>query len=406
MIFIVKYRTMMNKQPFEDLIKNLKESGKYRVFNDIVRENGKFPSAIWYGPYNIKNIVNWCSNDYLGMGQHKVVLDAMHTALDHTGSGSGGTRNIGGTSHYHVALEHELATLHKKEKAVLFSSAYVANEWTLIALAKIIPNIEYISDSNNHNSIIVGISHSRAKKVVFKHNDLEDLEQKLKISFAQGNIPCVVFESVYSMDGDVGRIKEICNLAIKYKAITYIDEVHAVGLYGATGGGKVEELALEHKIDIVNGTLGKAFGVQGGYIACDKIVADAIRSVAAGFIFTTSMSPVSCAGAPAAIKYLKDHNEIREKHQERARKLKHRLGVAGIEVMACATEHIVPVLVGDAKKAKAMSDALLNDHNIYVQPINYPTVDVGTERLRFAPTPFHDDGMIEDLIKALVAVRQ
>jgi 5-aminolevulinate synthase len=335
------------------------------------------------------------------MGQHKVVLDAMHTALDHTGSGSGGTRNIGGTSHYHVALEHELASLHKKEKAVLFSSAYVANEWTLIALAKIIPNIEYISDENNHNSIIVGISHSKAKKVVFKHNDLEDLEQKLKISFAQGNTPCVVFESVYSMDGDVGHIKEICKLAEKYNAITYIDEVHAVGLYGKTGGGKVEELGLENKIDIINGTLGKAYGVQGGYIACDRIVADAIRSVAAGFIFTTSMSPVSCAGAMAAVKYLKDHPEIREKHQERARKLKHRLTAAGIPVMECSTSHIVPVFVGDAKRAKAMSDALLNDYNIYVQAINYPTVDVGTERLRFAPTPFHDDGMIEDLIQAL-----
>ena len=398
---MLKYVTMINKQPFEDLIQNLKDSGKYRVFNDIVRENGKFPNAIWYGPYNIKNIVNWCSNDYLGMGQHKVVLDAMHTALDHTGSGSGGTRNIGGTSHYHVALEHELATLHKKEKAVLFSSAYVANEWTLIALAKIIPNIEYISDANNHNSIIIGISHSKANKVVFKHNDLEDLEQKLKISFAQGKTPCVVFESVYSMDGDVGHIKEICRLAEKYKAITYIDEVHAVGLYGATGGGKVEELELENKIDIVNGTLGKAYGVQGGYIACDKIVADAIRSVAAGFIFTTSMSPVTCAGAMGAIKYLKAHPEIRERHQERAATLKRRLKEAGIPVMESSTSHIVPVFVGDAKKAKAMSDTLLNDYNIYVQAINYPTVDVGTERLRFAPTPFHDDGMIEDLVEAL-----
>ena len=395
---------MINKQPFEDLIANLKETGKYRVFNDIVREAGKFPQALWYGPYNIKNITNWCSNDYLGMGQHKVVLDAMHTALDHTGSGSGGTRNIGGSSHYHKALEFEISTLHKKEKAVLFSSAYVANEWTLIALAKIIPNIEYISDSNNHNSIIVGIQHSRAKKVIFNHNDLEDLEQKLKISFAQGNTPCVVFESVYSMDGDVGHIKEICKLADKYKAITYIDEVHAVGLYGPTGGGKVEELGLENKIDIINGTLGKAYGVQGGYIACDSVVADAIRSVAAGFIFTTSMSPVTCAGALAAIKFLKDHNEIRDKHQERARKLKHRLKSAGIPVMECSSSHIVPVLVGDAKRAKAMSDTLLNDYSIYVQAINYPTVDVGTERLRFAPTPFHDDGMIEDLVLALTDV--
>jgi 5-aminolevulinate synthase len=395
---------MINKEPFKRLIGELKANGKYRVFNDIVREAGKFPQALWYGPYNIKNIVNWCSNDYLGMGQHKVVLDAMHTALDHTGSGSGGTRNIGGSSHYHKALEFEIATLHKKEKAVLFSSAYVANEWTLIALAKIIPNIEYISDSNNHNSIIVGIQHSRAKKVIFNHNDLEDLEQKLKISFAQGNTPCVVFESVYSMDGDVGHIKEICKLADKYKAITYIDEVHAVGLYGHTGGGKVEELGLENKIDIINGTLGKAYGVQGGYIACDSVVADAIRSVAAGFIFTTSMSPVTCAGALAAIKFLKDHNEIRDKHQERARKLKHRLKAAGLPVMECSTSHIVPVLVGDAKRAKAMSDALLNDYSIYVQAINYPTVDVGTERLRFAPTPFHDDGMIEDLVLALTDV--
>jgi len=392
---------MINKQPFETLIQTLKDNGKYRVFNDIVREAGKFPQALWYGPYNIKNIINWCSNDYLGMGQHKVVLDAMHTALDHTGSGSGGTRNIGGSSHYHKALEHELATLHKKEKALLFTSAYVANEWTFIALAKIIPDLEYVSDENNHNSMIVGISHSGAPKHIFKHNDLADLEAKLQ---QVKGTPCIAFESVYSMDGDVGLIKEICDLAEKYNAITYIDEVQAVGLYGERGGGKVEELGLENRIDIVNGTLGKAYGVQGGYIACDSIVADAIRSVAAGFIFTTSMSPVSCAGALAAIKYLKEHNEIREKHQERARKLKHRLKVAGIPVMDCSTSHIVPVLVGDAKRCKAMSDALLNDYNVYAQPINYPTVPVGTERLRFAPTPFHDDGMIEDLVKGLVDV--
>jgi len=392
---------MIDKRPFEKLIAEFKENGKYRVFNDIVREAGKFPRAIWYGPYSIKTIVNWCSNDYLGMGQNKIVLDAMRTALDHTGSGSGGTRNIGGTSHYHVALEHELATLHGKERALLFSSAYVANEWTLIALAKIIPNIEFISDSNNHNSIIVGIQHSKAKKVVFKHNDLDDLEQKLKISFAQEHTPCIVFESVYSMDGDVSPIAEICRLAKKYKAITYIDEVHAVGLYGQRGGGVVEELGLSDSIDIINGTLGKAFGVQGGYIAADSVVIDAIRSVAAGFIFTTSMSPVACAGAMAAVKYLKEHNELRQLHQQRAAKLKLELTNAGIPVMECATTHIVPVLVGEAKRCKAMSDYLLSEHNIYVQPINYPTVAVGTERLRFAPTPFHDDGMIEDLVAAL-----
>ena len=396
--------TMINKKPFTELLQTMKDNGKYRVFNDIVREAGKFPTAIWYGPYNIKNIVNWCSNDYLGMGQHKVVLDAMHTALDHTGSGSGGTRNIGGTSHYHVALEHELATLHNKAKALLFSSAYVANEWSLIALAKIIPNIQFISDENNHNSIIVGISHSRAAKQIFKHNDLQDLEDKLVNAQLTGHVPCIVFESVYSMDGDVGKIKEICDLADKHGAMTYIDEVHAVGLYGVHGGGKVEELGLESRIDIVNGTLGKAYGVQGGYIAADSDVIDAIRSVAAGFIFTTSMSPVACSGALAAVKYLKDHNEVREKHQERARKLKHRLNAAGIRVMECSTSHIVPVLVGDAKKCKAMSDRLLHEHSIYVQPINYPTVDVGTERLRFAPSPFHTDAMIEDLVVALKEV--
>lgn len=392
---------MINKEPFKKLILDLKESGKYRVFNDIIRERGDFPKAIWYGPYNIKTIVNWCSNDYLGMGQHKVVLDAMHTALDQTGSGSGGTRNIGGTSHYHVALEHELAMLHNKSRALLFSSAYVANEWTIIALSKIIPNIQFISDSNNHNSLIVGIQHSRAPKQVFKHNDLQDLEDKLAHSKLVGHTPCIVFESVYSMDGDVSPIKQICDLADKYQAITYIDEVHAVGLYGTHGGGKVEELGLESRIDIVNGTLGKAYGVQGGYIAADADVVDAIRSVAAGFIFTTSMSPVACAGALAAVKWLKDHNEIRDKHQERANKLKQLLKENELPVMDSSTTHIVPVLVGEAKKCKAISDLLLTEHNIYVQAINYPTVDIGTERLRFAPTPFHDDAMMSDLIVAL-----
>lgn len=392
---------MINKQPFTDLIQKLKDSGNYRVFNDILRENGKFPNALWYGPYAIKNIVNWCSNDYLGMGQHKVVIDAMHTALDHTGSGSGGTRNIAGTSHYHVALEHELASLHKKEKALLFSSAYVANEWTLIALAKIIPNIEYISDSKNHNSIIVGINHSKATKQVFKHNDLQDLENCLQAAKLCGKTPCVVFESVYSMDGDVSLLKEICDLADKYEAITYIDEVHAVGLYGDQGAGKLEQYGLQDRVDIINGTLGKAFGVQGGYIAADSIVVDAVRSVAAGFIFTTSMSPVTCSGALAAVKYLRAHPELREQHQDRARKLKHRLIKAGLPVMDCSTTHIVPVLVGEAKRCKSISDYLLNEHNIYVQPINSPTVDVGTERLRFAPTPLHDDGMIENLVNAL-----
>lgn len=395
---------MINKEPFQKLLDELKSNGKYRVFNDILREKGKFPNAIWYGPYNIKNIVNWCSNDYLGMGQHKVVTDAMHTALDQTGAGSGGTRNIGGTSHYHVALEHELATLHKKDKALLFSSAYVANEWTLIALAKILPKIEFISDSKNHASLIEGMRHSRAPKHVFKHNDLADLKDKLEDVTSRGMTPCVVFESVYSMDGDVSLLPEIVHLSRLYAAITYCDEVHAVGLYGEQGGGVSQMLGLERDIDIINGTLGKAYGVTGGYVAGDKTVLDAIRSVASGFIFTTSLSPVICAGALSAVKYLKEHQELRDQHQERAAKLKSELRKAGLPVMECSTTHIVPVLVGDAKRAKAMSDALLNDHNIYVQAINYPTVPVGTERLRFAPTPFHDDGMIEDLVNALKTV--
>lgn len=395
---------MIDKKPVNDLLKNLKDSGRYRVFNDIVREKGDFPNAIWYGPYNIKNITNWCSNDYLGMGQHKVVIDAMHTALDQTGSGSGGTRNIGGTSHYHVALEHEIATLHNKSRALLFTSAYVANEWSLISLAKIIPNIVFLSDSKNHASLIQGIIHSKAPKLIWQHNDLEQLEELLASATLAGQTPCIVFESVYSMDGDVSPMEEICNLADKYRAITYIDEVHAVGLYGEHGGGWTEKLGLQNRVDIINGTLGKAFGTQGGYIAADAEVIDAIRSISSGFIFTTSMSPVTCAGAMAAIKYLKEHNELREKHQERARKLKHRLRKNGIDVMECATTHIVPVQIGDAKKCKSMSDELLNEHSIYVQPINYPTVEEGTERLRFAPTPYHNDGMIEDLIVALKTV--
>jgi 5-aminolevulinate synthase len=392
---------MIDIKPFQQTLEKLKQEGKYRVFNDILRERGKFPKAIWYGKYAIKEIVNWCSNDYLGMGQNKIVIDAMHTALDQTGAGSGGTRNIGGTSHYHVALEHELASLHSKESALLFSSAYVANEWSLVALKQIIPDIVFVSDSNNHASIIQGIRHSGADKVIFKHNDMSDLEDKLK---NVSGTPCVVFESVYSMDGDVSPTLDICNLADQYGAMTYIDEVHAVGLYGEQGAGYLEKLNLQERVDIVNGTLGKAFGVQGGYIAGCADVIDAIRSVASGFIFTTSSSPVMAAGALASIKYLRDNNHLRETHQERARKLKHRMIKAGLEPMECSTTHIVPLFIGDAKRCKAISDALLNDHGIYAQPINYPTVPVGTERLRFAPTPFHTDGMIEDLIKALKEV--
>jgi 5-aminolevulinate synthase len=338
------------------------------------------------------------------MGQHRVVLDAMHTALDQTGAGSGGTRNIGGTSHYHVALEHELASLHRKEKSLLFSSAYVANEWTLIALSKIIKNIEFISDSENHNSLIIGIRHSGAPKKIFQHNNLEELEDLVMVSKKNGHTPCIVFESVYSMDGDVSHIEQILDIAERCGAITYIDEVHAVGLYGKHGAGKLEEQGLQDRVDLVNGTLGKAFGVQGGYVAGDSDVIDAIRSVASGFIFTTSMSPVTCAGAMAAIKYLKEHNELRETLAKKAEKLKQMIRDAGLPLMECSTTHIIPVLVGEAKRCKAMSDILLDEFSIFIQPINFPTVAQGTERLRLVATPYHTDAMMEDLVAALKSV--
>jgi 5-aminolevulinate synthase len=391
---------MIDLSPFVQTIDNMKDNGKYRVFNDIVRERGEFPEAIWYGPYNIKNIVNWCSNDYLGMGQHKVVIDAMHTALDQTGSGSGGTRNIGGTSHYHVALENELARLHSKGAALLYTSAYVANEWTLIALSKIIPDIMFLSDSKNHASLIQGIKHSGAEKAIWQHNNMSDLEKKLQECSALKLTPCIVFESVYSMDGDVSPISSVCDLAEKYGAITYLDEVHAVGLYGSTGAGYCEKVN-ETRIDIINGTLGKAYGVQGGYIASEATVVDAIRSVASGFIFTTSTSPVICSGALASIKYLKDHDSLRIQHQERAAKLKEMLLDNGIEVHENSCTHIVPVMIRNAKLCKIISDELLNEYGIYIQPINYPTVAVGEERLRIAPTPMHTDAMMYDLVKAL-----
>jgi len=392
---------MIEKQHFQDVIDKLKAEGKYRVFNDIVRERGNFPKATWYSKYSPKTIVNWCSNDYLCMGQNQYVIDAMQTALEKTGSGSGGTRNIGGTSHYHVTLERTLAKLHKKEKGLLFTSAYVANEWSMIALSRIIPNICFVSDNKNHASLIMGIKHSRADKIIWEHNNLDELELALQTCQMMKQTPCIVFESVYSMDGDVAPIKEICDLADKYNAITYIDEVHAVGLYGETGAGYCEKLGLTDRIDLINGTLGKAFGGHGGYIAGDSIVLDAIRSVASGFIFTTSLSPVMCAGSIASIRWLKEHNELRETHQERASTLKQLLSDNNIEIHEKACTHILPVMVRDAKRCKEMSDRLLNIHGIYIQPINYPTVDVGTERLRITPTPLHTNGMMEDLVSAL-----
>jgi 5-aminolevulinate synthase len=392
---------MINLNPFQKTINDYRAAGRYRVFNDILRERGKFPKAIWYGPYAIKEIVNWCSNDYLGMGQNKTVIDAMHTALDQTGAGSGGTRNISGTTHYHVALERELATLHSKDAALLFSSAYVANEWSLIALSKIIPNIVFLSDNKNHASLIQGIRHSGAPKIVWQHNDISDLEAKLAQVVAQNQTPCIVFESVYSMDGDVSPIADICDLAQRYGAITYIDEVHAVGLYGEHGAGYLEKLGVQDRIDIVNGTLGKAYGVTGGYIAGAATVIDAIRLVASGFIFTTSISPVICAGALASVKYLRDHNELRTQHQTQAQKLKQGFTAAGLEVHPRSTTHIVPVMIRDADRCKAISDHLLNEYSIYVQSIGWPTVAEGEERLRFAPTPLHTDAMIDECVRAV-----
>ena len=368
------------------------------MFNDILRECGDFPKAIWYSKYAVTKIVNWCSNDYLGMGQHQFVLDAMKTALETAGAGSGGTRNISGTTHYHVALELELARLHNKESALLFTSAFNANETTIETIAKIIPDITFISDSNNHSSLIQGIRHSGAKKIIWTHNDLEELELKLK----QITGPkMVVFESVYSMDGDIAPVGDIVKLCKKYKAISYIDEVHAVGLYGPNGGGVCEERNVQP--DIINGTLAKAYGVQGGYIAADKTFIDAIRSYAPAFIFTTSMSPVLCAGALASVKYVKEHKELRMMLQVKSEELKRKFRDKGIPILE-NNSHIVPVMIKDPVKCKQISDDLLYKDGIYVQPINYPTVEKGTERLRFCPGPNHSSGMMDELVDKLLTV--
>ena len=386
---------MEHLEKFSDILKELKDDGRYRVFNDILRTAGDFPNAIWYSKYSINKIVNWCSNDYLGMGQHKYVLDSMKTALETSGAGAGGTRNISGTTHYHIALEAEIQRLHNKESALLFTSAYNANQTTIETMAKIIPDILFISDAQNHSSIIQGIRHSKAKKEIFKHNDVNDLES---ILMSNTGPKCVIFESVYSMDGDIAPVKDIVDICKKYNAITFIDEVHAVGLYGPTGAGICERDNID--VDIINGTLAKAFGVQGGYIAGKREFIDAIRSLASAFIFTTSLSPVLCAGALTSIKYVKDHPELRDKIQERAKKTKEEIERQGIEVLK-NNSHIVPVIIGDAKKCKAVSDELLYKDGIYVQPINYPTVAVGTERLRFTPTPFHTDAHIFDMVVKL-----
>jgi 5-aminolevulinate synthase len=388
------------KAAFRTAVDQVKAEGRYRVFADLKRHRGDFPRATWTRDDGSQtDVVVWCSNDYLGQGQNPVVIEAMHKAIDEAGSGSGGTRNISGTTHYHVQLEAELAALHGKPAALLFTSGYVANEAALSTLNKVLPGLIVFSDELNHASMIAGIRNGRCVYKVFRHNDLEHLEQLL--AEAPADAPkLIAFESVYSMDGDISDIAGTIALAKKYGAMTYLDEVHAVGLYGVNGGGVAERDGVMEGIDIIEGTLGKAFGVMGGYIAGDSEMVDAIRSYAAGFIFTTSLPPALSAGALASVRWLREHNEVRVAHQERAASLKLRMKNAGLPVMP-SVSHIVPVLVADPVHCKMISDMLLEDHGVYVQPINYPTVPRGTERLRFTPTPFHTDAMMDDLVGAL-----
>ncbi|HKP77580.1 MAG TPA: 5-aminolevulinate synthase [Phenylobacterium sp.] len=392
------------REVFRAALDRVRSEGRYRVFADLKRHRGAFPRAMWTrGDGTVQDVTVWCSNDYLGQGQNPVVLDAMHQAIEAAGAGSGGTRNISGTTRYHVELEAELADLHQKEAALLFTSGYVSNEASLSTLYKILPGLIVFSDALNHNSMISGIrAGRREQRRVFRHNDLEHLEELLRA--ADPAAPKVIaFESVYSMDGDIADLRGTVALARRYGAMTYLDEVHAVGMYGPRGAGVAERDGVMDQIDIVEGTLGKAFGVMGGYIAADAVIVDAIRSYADGFIFTTSLPPALAAGASASIRYLKAHNEVRLAHQERAAALKLRMQAAGLPVMP-SVSHIVPVLVGDPVHCKLISDILLEDHGIYVQPINYPTVPRGTERLRFTPSPGHTDQMMDELISALEAL--
>ena len=385
---------------FDAAVDHVRNEGRYRVFANLKRKNGQFPDATWIrDDGSEQDVTVWCSNDYLGQGQNPVVIQAMHEAIDAVGSGSGGTRNISGTTWYHNALEAELADLHQKEAALVFTSGYVANEAALSTLYKILPGLIVFSDAFNHASMIEGIRNGRGHRHIYRHNDLEHLEEQLKA--APVNAPkLVAFESVYSMDGDIADIRATVALAKKYNALTYIDEVHAVGLYGERGAGVAERDGIMGEIDIIEGTLGKAFGMMGGYIAANANIIDAIRLWASGFIFTTSLPPAIMAGAAASVRWLKDHNERRIAHQERAQTLMARFRAVGIPVLP-SVSHIVPVLVGDAKHCKMISDILLNDFGIYVQPINYPTVPRGTERLRFTPSPDHDDRMMDHLVEAM-----
>jgi 5-aminolevulinate synthase len=388
---------------FEKAIDRLHAEGRYRVFIDILRNKGNYPNARCFAGHNgPKDITVWCSNDYLCMGQHPKVITAMEDALHDVGAGSGGTRNIGGNTHYHVELEHELADLHGKDGALLFTSGYVSNDATLSTLAKVLPGCIIYSDELNHASMIAGIRNAGCEKRVWRHNDLAHLEELLAADDPEAP-KLIAFESVYSMDGDVAPIAAVCDLADKYNALTYCDEVHAVGMYGARGGGISERDEVAYRVTIIEGTLGKAFGVMGGYIAADQKIIDVIRSYAPGFIFTTSLSPVLVAGVLASVRHLKASSEERTAQHANAAMLKTLFADAGLPVMVSNT-HIVPLMVGDPVKAKKISDILLAEYGVYVQPINYPTVPRGTERLRFTPGPQHTEAMMRDLTSALIEI--
>ncbi|MDE2165768.1 MAG: 5-aminolevulinate synthase [Alphaproteobacteria bacterium] len=382
---------------FKTRLDALKAEGRYRVFTDIARRAGAFPRA--YDGALRGDITVWCSNDYLGMGQHPEVLAAMRDAIDRNGAGAGGTRNISGTTHHHVTLERELASLHRKASALTFTSGYVANEAALATLGSLLPNCVIFSDALNHASMIQGIRHSGAEKHIFKHNDPADLERLLKTADPT-RAKLVAFESVYSMDGDIAPIGEICDVARRYGAMTYLDEVHAVGLYGEHGAGVAERDGVMDRVDLIQGTLAKAFGLMGGYVAASAALVDFLRSYAPGFIFTTSLPPAIAAGAVVSVRHVKEATELRRRHQDRAARLKRRLAEARLPVMR-SESHIVPVLIGDARLCKEAADELLERHRIYVQPINFPTVPRGGERLRFTPTPLHSDQDIEILVAAL-----